>query len=704
MIIKYTKEEENLFEQIKNGKLEEIKSLLNNNTELKKSKTKKNLGLLALSFAAEQKEVFDYLVKELTRDEIFHGQDPLSLAIEYKEINYVNTLINSRKVQFDYNSTYLIDAYQTQAGNDIINSLKNIGLDLSYPTFSKDGLSTFNRLFQNDRDQDIIFNLSEEEKNSLITKETFYSLALNKNPKKEVIKIVFEKHYILTEQEKDSLFNSAYTSKNYTLMSEIIDLPGFYPSNKDVFKMLSSVVKAPSINSLEAKNEFYKQEITQLKDLEKVAEFVMQYCTNFDGYKDLTGVNILSDCLNNNKKDLFNLFIQKGADVNDHSNKDLDTPLITAVRNQDYQAMHTLLDNGASTTISNINGHTPLHIAVSSGSMKALNILLEKGSGYLNSVDLNEHTPLNIAILAQDREMISKLLWKGADIVKGKVQAAIKNGIYMVEGNNIERKVELESKEEQMLNNFISLANFGFNLNQYNEKGETFPHYFIRTNNVNNLNAFLSLNININMKNDNGYNVLMAAHKSIDEIYNNILNYNPSIVRYTETNNDGKDIYDLLIENKKIQRANQTLEKQLKYKDVEKEVIPTLNKIIPILTFAGDISTPIIKEKIEKYFKSGELTLKDKKGNSLLFPAIMSGKVSNFETILELKPQQIFIPHSSGKTPLDLIEMIKDKKPEEYLKYKTILDKHFPNDLIEAMKDSQNKNQQIENNAPRMHP
>ena len=34
MIIKYTKEEENLFEQIKNGKLEEIKSLLNNNTEL----------------------------------------------------------------------------------------------------------------------------------------------------------------------------------------------------------------------------------------------------------------------------------------------------------------------------------------------------------------------------------------------------------------------------------------------------------------------------------------------------------------------------------------------------------------------------------------------------------------------------------------------------------------------------------------------
>lgn len=700
MNTEYTQEEEFLFENIKNGNIKEVQNTLLQNPDLKNSKTKKQLGLVALAFAANQREIFDYLVDNLENNEIFHGQDPLSLAIEYKDVHYATKIINSGKVKFDYDSPYLIEAYQSGAIPEIINALKNIGLDLSYPTFHKDGLSTFNRLFQNGKDQEILLNLSDEEKDKLITKDTFYSLALNKYLNRDVIKTVFAKHNLLTEEEKDGLFNSAYLSKNYTLMSETLDLPGFYPSKKDVLKILATVINSPSEPiAITTKEPFHKQKNEQLKDLSKLQDFVMEYCTDFDGYKDFTGVNILSDCLNNNKLNLFKHFIEKGADVNEPSNKDLDTPLITAIRNRNFNAMHTLLDNGASTTIGNVNGHTPLHIAVSNGSITALDILLTKGSGYLNSTDLNGHTPLNIAILANDRSMISQLLWKGADIVKGKVEAGIQNGIYMIEGNNVERKVELESKEEKMLNNFISLASVGFNLNQYNEEGETFPHYFIRTNNVNNLNAFLSLNINLNMKNYKGDTVLMTAYKSIDEIFNNVLNYDPANVKYDEKNNDGKDIYDLLIESKKIQRVNQTLEKQLKYKDVSKFVVPILNKVIPILTFAGDISTPIIKEKLEKYVKNGLLTLKDKQGNSLLFPAIMSGKVENFETILELKPQQIFVPHSSGgKTPIELIEMIKEKKPEDYLKFKSILDKHFPNDLIEAMKDSQKKNT-IEDNA-----
>ncbi|KAJ5742666.1 uncharacterized protein N7511_011237 [Penicillium nucicola] len=112
--------------------------------------------------------------------------------------------------------------------------------------------------------------------------------------------------------------------------------------------------------------------------------------------------------------------VDNGADVNWVGGKHSETPIFYAIRNywnrQGMACLRTLLSLGADVQFQNIDGLTPLSLAVCLGSIESTEILLEHGS-YVNSRDKTGRSPLHHAAEAQNVDKIVGLLIQyGADV------------------------------------------------------------------------------------------------------------------------------------------------------------------------------------------------------------------------------------------------------------------------------------------------
>lgn len=95
--------------------------------------------------------------------------------------------------------------------------------------------------------------------------------------------------------------------------------------------------------------------------------------------------------------------------------EDGDTALIIACREYNVEAVHMLLSKGADYNVQNIKGFSALHVAIQSGRLECIKLLLSRRYIRVNlQNDLGE-TPLLLACRVNDTVAVELLLERGAD-------------------------------------------------------------------------------------------------------------------------------------------------------------------------------------------------------------------------------------------------------------------------------------------------
>lgn len=119
----------------------------------------------------------------------------------------------------------------------------------------------------------------------------------------------------------------------------------------------------------------------------------------------------------NNRTDLIKIFISYGAIIDQIGGELGGTPLHWAVRQCCFSACKTLLDNGADPTIMDNEGYTTLHIAAQIGSWPILTLLLSYSSGaHIDIKDIQGRTPIMMALMGRQMETTRVLCALGSKL------------------------------------------------------------------------------------------------------------------------------------------------------------------------------------------------------------------------------------------------------------------------------------------------
>jgi TonB family protein len=123
----------------------------------------------------------------------------------------------------------------------------------------------------------------------------------------------------------------------------------------------------------------------------------------------------LHEAAANGHKDVVELLLAKGADVNAKDRNASATPLFWGVWSGNKDVVVLLLANNANANAKNENGWTPLHKAAQCGRKDMAELLLVKGAD-VNTKDNKGETPLHQAAAHSSKEVAELLLAKGADV------------------------------------------------------------------------------------------------------------------------------------------------------------------------------------------------------------------------------------------------------------------------------------------------
>ncbi len=127
--------------------------------------------------------------------------------------------------------------------------------------------------------------------------------------------------------------------------------------------------------------------------------------------KSQNGMTALHLASANGHKDITELLIQQGVDVNGGPQ----TPLILACQRGNNEIAELLIANGADINTKNSRGQTPLHFLARDGYTNTMERLIAKGAD-VNAADRWVWTPLHYACWRNQKEAIELLLTKGADV------------------------------------------------------------------------------------------------------------------------------------------------------------------------------------------------------------------------------------------------------------------------------------------------
>ncbi len=136
--------------------------------------------------------------------------------------------------------------------------------------------------------------------------------------------------------------------------------------------------------------------------------------------KDKEGYTAIYDAAARGHKDVVELLINKGAEINIHvdieaKNSGLWTPLQTAVRHNQASVVELLISKGANVNTKDKWGFSPLHTAAKHNYNGVAEHLIEKGAD-LNARNQWDQTPLHIAAKRDNKLVAELLIAKGADI------------------------------------------------------------------------------------------------------------------------------------------------------------------------------------------------------------------------------------------------------------------------------------------------
>ena len=125
----------------------------------------------------------------------------------------------------------------------------------------------------------------------------------------------------------------------------------------------------------------------------------------------LRQIPLLTYAARHSRKEIFDILIDRGADVNAVCNSD-DTPLNQAASWGGPDMIRQLIGRGARLDVRDTEGQTPLHISAGAGKVKNTRILLELGADS-RVRDNNGKTPRALAIEKKREELIELFAEKG---------------------------------------------------------------------------------------------------------------------------------------------------------------------------------------------------------------------------------------------------------------------------------------------------
>lgn len=127
-----------------------------------------------------------------------------------------------------------------------------------------------------------------------------------------------------------------------------------------------------------------------------MVNFLLEYTSN-EAIVDVNALLLLHICCMHGHKELAEMFIQKGADINLCSSKH-GTPIFVAVSHNRLEVIRVLLSYGADINKGTDSGATPLHAACQNNQIDSVLVLLKHNKPVdINKADNNGCTPLYIA-------------------------------------------------------------------------------------------------------------------------------------------------------------------------------------------------------------------------------------------------------------------------------------------------------------------
>jgi ankyrin repeat protein len=117
----------------------------------------------------------------------------------------------------------------------------------------------------------------------------------------------------------------------------------------------------------------------------------------------------------NGQHEVAELLLDRGADINDSSNRGF-TPLMIACVDGRKEMVELFLDRGADVDAENDDGFTALLIASSNGNKEVAELLLDRGADISVATRNYGYTSLILATIQDEKEVVKLLLYRGADI------------------------------------------------------------------------------------------------------------------------------------------------------------------------------------------------------------------------------------------------------------------------------------------------
>lgn len=214
--------------------------------------------------------------------------------------------------------------------------------------------------------------------------------------------------------------------------------------------------------------------------------------------------------------------------VNTNSqDKDGNTPLHIAARNNNYQISKLLLENRADIDASNKNSTVPIHEAAAGGSREVLELLMEEGAD-INHKELSGYNCLHKAAEHGHPDLVRFLLKNGAKHEEVSsywatpLHFAAKNGHLDVVKVLVENKVDINYDEYTNPPLFQAAENDHVEIVKYliqngadtGHRSSTVFHTAARSNALKTMKYFLDQGLDINFKSPDDRTLLSEAEKS----------------------------------------------------------------------------------------------------------------------------------------------------------------------------------------------
>jgi ankyrin repeat protein len=197
----------------------------------------------------------------------------------------------------------------------------------------------------------------------------------------------------------------------------------YQENNIDVFDLLLAKSNIETRNNYGQNILMYTINMTNF-DVNNILEYVKRILKkdiNIINTVDDIGWSVLMFAVNNGYKDIVNLLIEKGADINIQAKNGFNA-LMTAI--QGKTTNHTdiakkLININANLELKNKKGNTSLMIAIDESKTEIANMIIKKNTNVINIQSDNDgYTPLMNAIEMNNIAIVKSLIEAGADITK----------------------------------------------------------------------------------------------------------------------------------------------------------------------------------------------------------------------------------------------------------------------------------------------